>query len=244
MRLALAFLTLTSIQLGTPASAQWQYTPYGDEIFGAPAGFAVMQGTALSVLCSDGAPLLVVNTDLSPAGWENRPAGLGVTVDGQRYDLPATYVPSEAMVYAKPDQSLLRALKMGSSVTVSSAEVGQWTTGLRGSSKAIDQALASCAAPSGAAASGAAPDLAALRAALTQELMPECRQLGGTEVVFENGAFRASGNDVTADFHYISCPGAVGISSLGVGYCGAAQCLQREFTMQNGRLVETRQYYQ
>lgn len=242
-----------STAIGTSAAqAQWDFISYGTEYFPHPTAFARTSdpGTYLNIACyTDRRDLTIfLDMDTSAPLTDNKPAVLVISVDGTNFSIPATYVSSEAVVYGSPGDSLVAALMKGRAATVVSEELGRFSVSLSGSSNAIGQVLASCSAggrsTGGGASAADGQAFAALQAALVAELTAECRATGGT-VEFAEGAFARSGQDIIVNFHHITCPGAFGVlAQLGVGNCGAAQCLQRVYSLRNGRYVETRSYWQ
>lgn len=233
------------------ASAQWRYLPAGDEIFPYPTAYVpVGSGASLSLFCAPQAGALVVlDTDESPRSGANRQSRLDIRAGGRIFRVPATYVPSEALAQGRASPDLIAALNASGGGSVSSRELGTFEFGLSGSTSSLGKALSACAGASGSAArspsaSATGGGTAALEAALLAKLEPECRSYGGRGVTIAQAAYRQTGDGITVDYHHIRCPGAMGVlAELGVGYCGAAECLQAVYVVRGGRYVVTRSFY-
>lgn len=237
-----------------PAYAQWSVKDVGTELSETPTAQGVASGSnhTLGLTCENsGTPLLYFYGDRQ---IPRRDGNLSVRVDGRSYALPVRQMDNDPLWTGRPDQALVAALRGGSVAFVQTPNGMVATIPLSGSSAAIGQAMSPCiagisavAAPAttGAQAAGSTEPLQALEAALVTELTAECRATGGSTVEFAEGAFARSGQDIIVNFHHITCPGAFGVlAQLGVGNCGAAQCLQRVYSLRNGRYVETRSYWQ
>lgn len=214
-----------------------------------------------AVSCIDGQLMFEVGNGMAIDTTTSGGTTAVISVDGSNFATEAVDHAHGSAIIIPP--AAVPALKDGRQMSVSYPTFdhqAQSTFALKGSNRALSTLEARCQlATAGRAAAPAVnastdhPSVGAvqrLQIAIAEELTPECRSYDGKSVTFKEGAVQTvpsnnpSTPDVIFNFHHITCNGASSVTVVvGVGYCGAGPCLQRRFSYQGGRYVETGQFY-
>lgn len=125
--------------------AEWRYLPDGSELIVEPFAVATAEGGyhSFGVYCRSGAMTAFTQGYSAQAGVE-QPAVLTINVDGTTFDVPATKVPPDGLWRGSIPSELVDALQAGTMASVQPSEQDGFQYSLRGSSRAIEQAVANC----------------------------------------------------------------------------------------------------
>lgn len=248
---------LAASLLAAPAFAQSWSVPPGATHALTPPTIAGDPSRPSAVSCIEGELYIEPGHDLAIDVFTPRGDAASITVDGTRFATKVMQLAHGTGILVP--QSAIPALKSGNRMEIEFPAYGRMlrsTYSLKGSSKALNAPLRTCGmlaaandpAGQGSTAVGAAQQL---RIKVADTLTPECRDMGGTNIVFEPGAVREepaadpAHPDVLFNFDHIQCHGAMSVlQAHGAGYCGAGPCLQRRYSYGANGYAVAQEYYQ
>lgn len=215
--LLFVFLTLPSI-----AIAEWRYLPDGSELIVEPFAVATAEGGyhSFGVYCRVGTVTAFTQGYVAQAG-SDEPAALSINVDGTNFEIPGTKVPPSGLWRASISPELVAALQRGNLVRVRPSGQDGFQYSLRGSSRAIDQAIADCQ-------SDASSQTATLQTGSDFDLDATLQELCNGGYSLADGAALEGLidddelTDTVLDYAGIQCDDpSIG---RGAGYCGINMC--------------------
>ncbi|CTQ51290.1 hypothetical protein JDO7802_03329 [Jannaschia donghaensis] len=211
--------------------ADWQLAPQGGWISDRPTarGSAENDAFVLSLTCREGAPFLFTLGYPARAG-ETREEAFVVEVDGRSFEPFGEHYPPDGLWTATPSADLIAALKAGNVARVAPPDQQPQIIRLRGSSRAIEGALADCALVSASDVPSAADQDApgevpyGTTVQFGQLIASTCGggyslAVGAEETADLDGDGR---EDVVLDWAGVTCDDRT--KGRGAGFCGAALC--------------------
>ncbi len=140
------FLLFLGMFIGMqPAQADWTLAPNGNWISQTPTaiGVSVDGVKALSLTCANGSPLIYTSGYPATPG-QNRQDSFTVIVEGRDFPVTGEHSPPDGLWTGTPPAGLVEALKKGRVADIRPPGQGKVRMSLKGSSRAIDAALAGC----------------------------------------------------------------------------------------------------